>query len=337
MAGAVAGGRHGHAARRHHSLTALAPDTFWRGKRVLVTGGGGFVGRAVVAALLRRGVPSSAIVVPRSRECDLRVLARCRDAMRGCDVAIHLAAPTGNVAFSGAHPASQYRDCSLINLNVFEAAREAGVAKIVSLGNLLAYPAGAAVPFREGDVFDGPVAAAYQGIALAKRQLIDLSSMYGREFGLRAVTVLGANAYGPHDHFDGEHAHVIPSTIAKCCREDDLVVWGDGSPTRDFLFVDDLAEGVVLAAERLDAAAVINVASGTETSIADLVRVIARLCGFSRRIVFDDSKAGGDARRVAAVEAASRLIGFVPRVSIEDGLRRTIEWYRRAVLSTAAR
>lgn len=308
---------------------------FWRDKRVLVTGGGGFVGRAVLAALGRRGVSLSQVHAPRSRDCDLRSRAACADAVRGCDVVVHLAAPTGNVTFSREHPASQFRDCTLINVHLFDAAREAGVGTFVSLGNLLAYPAASTPPYREEDVRNGPVHDAYRGLGLAKRQLLDLSELYFREFGFRAVVVLGANAYGPHDHFDGPQAHVIPSTIAKCFRDEDLEVWGDGSPTRDFIFVDDLADGVLLAAERLDPPGFVNISSGTEISIGDLVRAIARLSGFTRRIVFDASKGGGDARRVASADRAARVLGFAPSVPIEEGLRRTIEWYK-ATMSPAA-
>lgn len=310
---------------------------FWQRKRVLVTGGAGFVGRAVVAALARRGVAAGDIVVPRSRDCDLRTLDGCRSAMRGVRVVLHLAAPTGNVEYSRAHPASQYRDCTLINVNIFEAAREAGVERIVSLGNLLAYPDGAAVPFREEDLHQGQVARGYMGLGLAKRQLLDLAEMYGREFGVHAVGVLGANAYGPHDHFDGPQAHFIPSTIAKCFRDEALVVWGDGTATRDFVFVDDLAEGVLRAAEHLDAPGFVNIASGEERAIGDLVRLIARLSGFTGNIVFDASKHGGDQRRLASTERASRTLGFSPQTPIEDGLRRTIDWFKHAILPTAAR
>lgn len=303
---------------------------YWQGKRVVVTGGGGFVGGAVVRALRRHGVADANLVVPRSRSCDLRVPANCRDAIHGAQIVIHLAAPTGSVAYSRAHPASQYRDCSLINLNVLEAARQSRVEKVIAVGNLLAYPAAAPVPLREESVHDGPVAAGYMGISLAKRQMLDLAEMYQREFGLSVVNVLGANAYGPWDHFDGLQAHVIPSTIVKCLRDEDLVVWGDGTPTRDFLFVDDLAAGVLLAGEKLAPAGFVNIASGREISIAELVTLIARLCDFKRRIVFDTAKGGGD-RRLASTAHADALIGFAPRVPIEDGLRRTIDWYQRSL------
>src|SRR5688572_12412284 len=303
------------------------------GGRVLVTGGAGFIGARLVQALRRRGVPDDSIVVPRSRTCDLRVAERCREIVQGCDVVFHLAAPTGGISFSRSHPASQYRDCALINLHMFDAAREAGIRKFVTLGNLLAYPIAARSPLREETLYDGPIADTHLGIGLAKRDLVSLAEMYHREFGLPVVSILSANAYGPGDHFDSPHPHVIPATIGKCLRDDRLVVWGDGSPTRDFLYVDDLAEGLLLAAERLDPPAVVNLASGTEISIGNLVELIARLAGFTGPITFDPSKGGGDPRRVASTERSTRLLGFAPQVSLEEGLRRTIEWYRQQTVA----
>ena len=310
-------------------MTAGPPmQNYWQGKRVLVTGGAGFIGNSVVAALGQRGV--SDIVVPRSSSCDLRLPENCRTAVRGCDVVIHLAAPTGGIAFSRAHPASQYRDCMLINLHLLEAARDAGVAKVIALGNLLAYPAAAPAPLREDTVHDGAVAVTHMGIGQAKRDMLNLAEMYHLEYGLNVVNILAANAYGPRDHFDGANAHVIPATIVKCSRDEDLVVWGDGSPTRDFLFVEDLAEGLVLAGERLMPPGFVNLASGTEISIAELVKLIAKLCGFKRRIVFDASKGGGDPRRVASTSRSDQLLAFSPRVPIDEGLRRTIDWYQQS-------
>ena len=171
-----------------------AAEGFWRGARVLVTGGAGFVGTGVRRALRRRGVPDDRIVVPRSQTCDLRRLEHCREAVRGCSIIIHLAAPTGGISFSRAHPASQYRDCSLINLNLLEAGRDAGARRFVALGNLLAYPANAVSPLREEALYDGPVAGTHLGIGMAKRDLVALGAMYYREFGFNVVTVLSANA-----------------------------------------------------------------------------------------------------------------------------------------------
>ena len=310
--------------------------TYWKGKRVLVTGGAGFIGFCVVAALRQRGVAEADIRVPRSHTCDLRSPQACRDAVRDRDIVIHLAASTGGIAFSRAHPASQYRDCTLINLNMLEASREAGVGKFVAIGNLLAYPANAVSPLSERAVHDGPVASTHLGIGLAKRDMLGLAEMYFREYGLNVVNVLSANAYGPRDRFDGPESHVIPATIAKCFRDEDLVVWGDGSPTRDFLFVNDVAEGVLLAAERLEPPGHVNLASGKEVSIADLVKMIATRCGFGRRIVFDASKGGGDPRRVASTELGTRLLGFTPAVPIAEGLARTIDWYKRTRLEPVA-
>jgi GDP-L-fucose synthase len=319
-------------------VTAGPPgQDYWRGKRVLVTGGAGFIGGRVVAALKHRGVAESDIVVPRSVSCDLRLPQNCREAVRGCHVVIHLAAPTGGIAFSRAHPASQFRDCMLINLHLLEAAREAGVARVIALGNLLAYPAAAPAPLREDTVHDGAVAATYLGIGQAKRDMLTLAEMYHAEYGLDLVNVLAANAYGPGDHFDGATAHVVPATIVKCFRDEDLVVWGDGSPTRDFLYVEDLADGLLLAGERLSPPGFVNLASGTEISIGELVTKIATLCGFSRRIVFDTSKGGGDSRRVASTSRSDELLAFTPRVGIDEGLRRTIAWYQQAIGGAATR
>jgi GDP-L-fucose synthase len=307
-------------------------SSFWQNKRILVTGGAGFIGSFVVDALVQRGVRREDIVIPRSRDCDLRVLESCRKAADGCQIVLHLAAETGGIAFSRSHPATQYYNCSLINLHMMEAARLAGVQKFVFLGNLLAYPAAALSPLQEADLHNGKIAETHLGVGLSKRDLVLLAEMYHRQFGMNVVGVLAANAYGPRDRFDPAHSHVIPATIAKCFQRRELVVWGDGTPTRDFLYVEDLADGLLLAAERLEAPQFVNLASGTEISIRELVSLIARLTAFSGRIVFDISKGGGDPRRVASVSKAQQLIGFKPRYSFEEGLQRTIEWYKAEVL-----
>lgn len=302
---------------------------FFEGKKILVTGGAGFIGSFVVDHLVQaHRVDPAAIVIPRRAECDLRRFDDARRAVEGCQIIIHLAAQTGGIAFSRSHPASQYYDCALINLHVMEAARQAGVERFVGVANLLAYPAEAPSPLREEHVHDGAIAATHLGIGLSKRDLVDMGEMYHREYGMNVTIMLPANAYGPRDRFDPAISHVIPATIRKCFHDKELVVWGDGSPTRDFLYVEDLAAGLVLAAERLEGSHCVNLASGHEISIRDLVHLIARLSGFTGKITFDASKSGGDPRRAASTALADRLVGLKPRYTLEEGLGRTISWYR---------
>lgn len=304
--------------------------SLYHGKRILVTGGGGFIGTALVEALVKtRGVDRADLVVPRSQGCDLRIFENAQRAVEGCQVVFHLAARTGGIAYSRSHPASQYSDCALMNLQVFEAARLAGVKTLVAIGNLLAYPESAPVPLREEEIYNGKIAPTHLGIGASKRGLVDLAEMYHQEYGMNVSVVLSANTYGPGDRFDPAISHVIPATIMKCCQEtNELAVWGDGTPTRDFLYVEDVAEGLLLAAEKLQGFQVVNIASGQEISIGELVRLIARLAGFGGQIRFNPSHGGGDPKRGASTERAKRLMGFAPRVALEEGLRRTIEWYK---------
>jgi GDP-L-fucose synthase len=302
---------------------------FWRDKRVLVTGGAGFIGSYVVAKLTGElGVPRENVRIPRSRDCDLRVFENCARAAEGCDIVIHLAAVTGGIAFSRAHPASQYHDSTLIDLNVFRAAREAGVKKVVAIGNLFAYAADAPIPLHERDLFEGLPTDAHRGVGWMKRNLAVVADLYQREYEFPIVVVYSANAYGPRDSVDSKHAHVIPSTIMKCLSQRELVVWGDGTPTRDFLFADDVALGLLLAAERLSGSQFMNLGSGTEVSIRQLVELIAHFTKFDGPVSYDASKAGGDARRCTSVERATELLDFAPRHNIRDGIEATVAWYR---------
>jgi GDP-L-fucose synthase len=310
--------------------------SFWSGKRVLVTGGAGFIGSYVTAALVERGVALQDIVVPRSKDCDLRLLDNCRRAVHGCDIVIHLAAVTGGIAYSRAYPASQYFDSTLIDLNVARAATDAKVQKMVCIGNMFAYAGTAAMPLSEGTLFDGVPTDSHRGVGWMKRNLAIMADLFHREYKLPMVVVYSANAYGPRDSMDPLHAHVIPSMIMKCLRDKELVIWGDGTPTRDFLFASDVANGLLLAAERLESPDYVNIGSGNEVSVRQLTDMIVKHSGFPGKQTYDISKAGGDARRCASIDKARRLIGFEPTVSMDDGIRMTTEWYKANVPTVSA-
>jgi GDP-L-fucose synthase len=308
---------------------------FWQGKRVLVTGGAGFLGSYVVENLIqKRGIPVGDVVVPRSSEYDLRNFESCMAIVRGCHVVIHLAAVTGGIGLSQAHPASQYYNSSLIDLNVTEAARRAGVEKMVAIGNLFAYAADAPAPLTEETLFQGLPAGAHRGVGWLKRNLALLADLYHREYRFPMVVVYSANAYGPRDSLDAVHAHVIPATIMKCFRDKELVVWGDGSPTRDFLFAADIAEGLLLAAEKLEAPAFVNIGSECEISVRELIELIVRYTGFRGKVTYDVSKGSGDARRVASATKAHQSLGFRPATPIDVGLKCTVEWYSERLASS---
>ncbi len=308
-------------------------SNFWSGKKIVVTGGAGFIGSFVVGKLVNdRGVAHENIIIPRSSDCDLRNFDNCKKIVKDCQVIIHLAASTGGIAFSRSHPASQFYDCMLMTMNLMEASRLEGIEKFLSIGNILVYPENATSPLNESQLHEGKVAETHLGIGVAKRDQVLLNEMFHKEYGLNAVTVLSANTYGPHDRFDPEVSHVIPATIVKCHKEEVLKVWGDGKPTRDFLYVEDVAEGVLLAVEKLNAPNYyVNIASGKEISIGGLVKLIAKLSDFKGNISFDVSKAGGDPRRCADNDLAEKLIGFRPQVSLEEGMVMTIDWYRKQV------
>jgi GDP-L-fucose synthase len=307
----------------------MSETLFWKNKKILVTGGAGFIGKRVADKLVGdRQVDPANIIIPRSAQCDLRQFQNCLRIMKGCDIVIHLAAVTGGISFSRANPASQYYDSSIIDLNVIESACREGVEKMVTIGNLFAYSPEAPIPLTEADLFNGLPTDAHRGVGWMKRNLAVLADLYYKQYGFPMVVIYSANAYGPGDSLDMTTSHVIPATIFKCLRESKLVVWGDGSPTRDFLFVEDIAEALLLAVEKLEAPRYINIGSGNEVSIKELVGLIAQCCNFKGQIEFDTSQIGGDARRCTSIHLARKLLDFKPKTTLADGLQLTVNWYR---------
>jgi GDP-L-fucose synthase len=315
---------------------------WWAGKRVLVTGGGGFLGRAVVAALKARGVAQ--LFTPRRREYDLRehdavtrLLAdtsATRDgASRPVDLVIHLAANVGGIGANRAHPAEFFYDNLMMGVQLLHESWRAGVPKFVAIGTVCAYPKYTPVPFHEEALWDGYPEETNAPYGLAKKMLLVQSQAYRDQYGYNSVFLLPVNLYGPWDNFDPRSSHVIPALIRKCVEAvdagaDEIVVWGDGSPTREFLYVDDAAEGIVLAAERFDRSEPVNLGSAYEITIRDLAGTIARATGFTGRIVWDTSQPNGQPRRKLDTSRAETAFDFRARTDFDTGLRQTVAWYR---------
>ncbi len=307
--------------------------TFWDGKRVLVTGGAGFLGSSLVRTLERHGLAAEQIRVPRSRDLDLRRWEDCVAAVEDVDLVIHLAAKVGGIGYNMANPGSLFYDNAVMGIQVMEAARQAGVAKFVAVGTICAYPKFTPVPFREEDLWNGYPEETNAPYGLAKKMLLVQAQAYRQQYGFNAIYLLPVNLYGPGDNFDPASSHVIPALIRKFVEAVDegaesVEVWGTGAASREFLYVDDAAEGIALAAERYDKPDPVNLGAGFEITIRDLATLIADLTGFTGEIVRDTAKPDGQPRRCLAVSRAEREFGFRAKVDLREGLERTIAWYR---------
>jgi len=303
------------------------PDAgFWSGRSTVVTGGAGFLGRAVVRDLEALGAD---VRVTRSAEHDLRDGAATRAALDGADVVVHLAANVGGIGFNRRNPAPLVYDNLMMVGNVFEQARQAGVAKLVSACTVCAYPKFTPAPFREDALWDGYPEESNAPYGLAKKMMLVVSDAYRRQYGFDSCVPIVANLYGPGDNFDLEDSHVIAAMIRKYVEARDrgdetVTLWGTGTPSREFLYVDDAARALLLAAERLDTSEPVNVGTGIETRIKDLAELIHRLTGFEGETVWDSSRPDGQPQRFLDVSRARELMGFASAVSLEDGLRETI-------------
>ena len=305
---------------------------FWQARRVVVTGGAGFLGSFVVERLEELGCPE--IVVPRTADCDLRDGDATRRLLRTTKpgLVIHLAARVGGIGANQAYPAEFFYDNLMMSAQMLHESWAAGVEKFVGIGTVCAYPKFAAVPFREDDLWSGYPEETNAPYGLAKKMLLVQSQAYRQQYGFNAIHLLPVNLYGPRDNFDPSSSHVIPALIRRCLEARDrgerrLVVWGSGRATREFLFVEDAARAIVMAAETYNDPAPMNIGSGREISIRDLVTLIAGLAGYDGEVVWDTSKPDGQPRRGLDTSRAEQAIGFKAAISFEEGLRRTMAWY----------
>ena len=301
--------------------------SFWDGTAVAVTGGAGFLGKATVRMLDELGAD---VRVPRSSEYDLRDSDACAAALQGAGVVIHLAANVGGIGYNLRNPGPLVYDNTLMGLNVFEACRRLGTGKLVAVCSVCAYPKHTPVPFREDSLWDGFPEESNAPYGLAKRLLVTLSDSYRRQHGLDSCVPVLANLYGPGDNFDLEDSHVIAAMIHKyvAARESgeaEVVLWGTGTPTREFLFVDDAARALLLAAEHGKTSQPFNIGTGKETSIRELAETVSAIVGFEGETVWDDSRPDGQPRRYLDVSRATKAIGFRAEIELRTGLSETVQ------------
>lgn len=307
--------------------------SFWKNKRVCVTGGAGFLGSFLIENLRQRGAED--IFVPRIEEYDLvkeKDIIRLLDDSRP-DLIIHLAAHVGGIGANREHPAEFFYDNLMMGVQLMHQAYLRGVGKFVAIGTVCAYPKFTPVPFKEENLWNGYPEETNAPYGLAKKMLLVQSQAYRQQYGFNSIFLIPVNLYGPRDNFNPASSHVIPALIRKCLEakesgEKEVVIWGDGSPTREFLYVEDAAEGIARAAERYNRSEPVNLGSGNEIQIKKLAELIASLTGFQGKLVFDTSKPNGQPRRGLDVSRAEREFGFKAQMSFEEGLRRTIEWYQ---------
>jgi len=304
---------------------------FWGKKRVTVTGGAGFLGSHLVARLKKGGVGD--LLVPRAASSDLRLLENCMKVCKKKDVVIHLAGLVGGIGFNREHPGRMFYDNIIMGVYMLEAARRCGVKKFIGIGTICSYPKFTPVPFKENNLWSGYPEETNAPFGLAKKMLIVGSEAYRKEYGFNSINLLPVNMYGPGDKWDPRQSHVIPALIRKALmakekKRNELVVWGTGRATREFLYVEDAAEAIILAGEKYNKSGPCNLGSGKEISIKKLVELICEIVGYKGKIIFDKTKPDGQPRRCLDTKKAEREFGFKAKTDFHKGLKKTIEWYK---------
>lgn len=313
--------------------------SFWAKNRVVVTGGAGFLGSFIVKRLLEHGCEN--VFVPRSKDYNLVEMEGVKGLYRDArpEIVIHLAAKVGGIGANRANPGRFFYENLMMGIQMMEVARQVGIEKFVAIGTICAYPKFTPIPFKEEDLWNGYPEETNAPYGLAKKMLLVQSQAYRQQYGFNAIYLLPVNLYGPGDNFDPQSSHVIPAIIKKCFDaiqrgEDEIIIWGTGNATREFLYVEDCAEGIMLASERYNDPDPINLGAGFEVSIKDLVEIITKLMGYTGKIVWDRSKPDGQPRRMLDTSKAEKYFGFRARTRLEEGLKKTIQWYRENVLDS---
>ncbi|HPZ08308.1 MAG TPA: GDP-L-fucose synthase [Candidatus Eremiobacteraeota bacterium] len=309
---------------------------FWKNKKILLTGGDGFLGSFIHKKLIEIGVSEENIRIPYIRDCDLRVWENCLSAVSEMDIVIHLAASVGGIGFNKKYPATLFYDNAMMGIQLIEASYIHGVKKFVALGTICAYPKFTPVPFKEENLWNGYPEETNAPYGIAKKMLLVQCQAYREQFCFNALYLLPVNLYGPKDNFHPEHSHVIPALIKKMVDarkkgEKQITVWGTGEVTREFLYVEDAAEGILLATERYNKSDPVNLGVGKEIKIKDLVYLIAELTGYKGEILWDKSRPDGQPRRCLDVTRAKEEFGFVAKTDFREGLKKTIEWYEKVL------
>jgi GDP-L-fucose synthase len=313
--------------------------SFWKDKKILLTGGSGFLGSHLVKNLVRnRGVSRNQILIPSSTNCDLRIWSNCQKAVANVDIVIHLAAKVGGIGFNQKYPGTLFFDNILMGVQLMEAARLERIQKFVQVGTVCAYPKFTPTPFKEDDLWNGYPEETNAPYGIAKKALLVMAQAYRQQYGMNIIYLLPVNLYGPCDNFDLESSHVIPAFIRKFTEavrkhEKDVTVWGTGCASREFLYVEDAAEGIIAATEKYNKADPVNLGTGKEVTIKELVNLVAKLTGFEEQIIWDKSRPDGQPRRCLDVTRAKREFGFEAKTDLVTGLTRTIAWYRENCLN----